>query len=57
MIRLAKFISTDDWSEFLHNGLIAAGVVPNEEMIMIMIDLTLDFFAEEEIIDFYLDME
>lgn len=57
MIQLAKFISTEDWSEFLHNGLIAAGVVPDEEIIMIMIDLTLDFFAEEEIIDFYLEME
>jgi hypothetical protein len=57
VIPLAKFISTDDWADYLHEGLIAQGIVPDEDMIMLIIDLTLDFFEGEDIIDFTLDIE
>jgi hypothetical protein len=57
VILLAKFISTDDWADYLHEGLIAQGIVPDEDMIMLIIDLTLDFFEGEEVIDFTLDIE
>jgi len=57
VIQLANFISTDDWADFLHDGLIAAGVVPDEDIIMIMIDLTLDFFEKENIIDYSIEIE
>jgi hypothetical protein len=57
VIRLAKFISTDDWADYLHEGLISQGIVPDEDMIMLIIDLTLDFFESEEVIDFTLDIE
>ena len=54
---MAKFISTEDWADYLHEGLIAQGIVPDEDMIMLIIDLTLDFFESEEVIDFTLDIE
>jgi hypothetical protein len=55
--KLAKFISTDDWADYLHEGLIANGIVPDEDMIMLLIDLTLDFFDEEQIIDYSIEIE
>jgi hypothetical protein len=55
--KLAKFISTDEWADYLHEGLIANGIVPDEDMIMLIIDLTLDFFDGEEVIDFTLEIE
>ena len=57
MIRLASFISTDDWADFLHDGLIASGIVPDEDMIMIVIDLTLEFFEQQNIIDYSIEIE
>ena len=54
---MAKFISTDDWADYLHDGLIAQGIVPDEDMIMLIIDLTLDFFDGEDVIDFTLEIE
>ena len=54
---MAKFISTDDWADYLHEGLIANGIVPDEDMIMLIIDLTLDFFENEEIIDYTIEIE
>jgi hypothetical protein len=57
VIRLAKFISTDDWADYLHEGLISQGIVPDEDMIMLIIDLTLDFFESEDVIDFTLEIE
>lgn len=57
MEKLAKFISTDEWADYLHEGLIANGIVPDEDMIMLIIDLTLDFFDGEDVIDFTLEIE
>jgi hypothetical protein len=57
VIQLAKFISTDDWADYIHEGLIANGIVPDEDMIMLLIDLTLDFFDSENIIDFTVEIE
>lgn len=54
---MAKFISTSDWSEYINNGLIANGIVPEEEIIMFIIDLTLDFFHDEGIIDYTMEIE
>jgi len=54
---LASFISTDDWADFLHDGLIASGIVPDEDMIMIVIDLTLEFFEQQNIIDYSIEIE
>ena len=54
---MANFISTDDWSDYVHNGLVANGIVPDEDIIMLIIDLTLDFFQEEGIIDYSIEIE
>ena len=57
VVIVAKFISTSDWSEYITNGLIANGIVPEEEVIMFIIDLTLDFFHDEGIIDYTMEIE
>ena len=57
VILVGNFVDMDDWAEYLYEALTDLGYVPEEELIYLILDLSIEFLKQQQVIDYTIEFE